>query len=296
MKIAITCALLLVLFLTQGQSLPELEKEMAALQDIVGKGATPTERLEASANFEKLLVEAFEIKEAFDYAFFSLPKVVKHTPDDGAFRIFNWNIPLENDEHTYRMYLLFPNGDYKRFDDSKSLEHEDESVSLNAEDWYGALYYEIHPVKVKRNTYYTLIGWDGNNGLTTKKVLDALVLGKKKKVSLGIPIFEKEGKLMHRRVFEYATDVVMNLRWLEPKEMIIFDHLEPKSQNLEGNYAFYGPSTTYDGYEWENDQWTFNEHVDMSRPKGSESGAQFNFPDRPDLNRKRDETNPLIGD
>lgn len=296
MKVAFTFLFLVLGFLAQGQRLPELEKEMAALQNQVGNAATAEERLAASAKFEDLLTAAFGYDESFEYAFSSLPKVVKHKPEDGAFRLFNWNVPLDDDEHTYRMYLLFPNGKYTRFDDTRSLVHSDETASLSAFDWYGALYYEIHPVKIKRETYYTLVGWDGHDGLTTKKVLDVLVLGKKNKVSLGFPIFEKGGSLKHRRVFEYATDVVMNLRWLEPKKMIIFDHLEPKTQNLEGSYAFYGPSTTFDGYRWEDSQWKLSEMVDMSRPKGVESGAQFNFPDRPDLNRKREKVNPLIGE
>ena len=296
MRIATSISFFFLFTLVQGQSLQEIEVEMAALQEVVGSGSTAEERLEASANLEKLLVEAFEIKESFDYPFMTLPKVAKHTPEDEAFRIFNWNIPLEEGRHSFRMYVLFPNGKYQRFDDSQELKHEDETASIKPDQWYGALYYEIHSVKIKRDTYYTLMGWDGNDELTTKKVLDVLVLEKKNKVSLGFPIFEKDGDLMSRRIFEYAEDVVMNLRWLEPKEMIIFDRLEPKTQNLKGNYAFYGPSTAFSGYEWEGDFWKINELVDMSRPKGSESGAQFNFPDRPDFNRKRDKTNPLIGD
>ncbi|HKK40029.1 MAG TPA: hypothetical protein VJ949_11470, partial [Cryomorphaceae bacterium] len=277
------------------QTLQELESEMAALQEVVGSGSTTDERLDASAKFEDILIEAFDFKETFEYPFAALPKLVKHSPDDEEFRMFNWNIPLDEGQHAYRMYVLFPNGKYQRFDDSQELKHEDESIKLKPEDWYGALYYELHSVKVKRDTYYTLIGWDGNDELTTKKVLEVLVLEKKNKVSLGFPIFEKDDDLVYRRVFEYAKEGVMNLKWLEPKEMIIFDRLEPKTQNLEGNYAFYGPGTAHNGYEWEGGYWKLHEFIDMSRPKSSETGAQFNFPERPDLNRKREKTNPLIG-
>ena len=296
MRISTSLCFFFSFALAQGQSLQELEVEMAIHQDKVGNGLTVQERLEASAKFEELLVEAFGMEETFEYTFYSIPKVAKHMPEDKAFRIFNWNIALDEGQHTYRMFVLFPNGKYQRFEDSQDLKHEDEKASIKPEQWYGALYYELRSVKVKRDTYYTLVGWDGNDGLTTKKVLDILVLEKKNKLSLGFPLFKKEGDLMHRRVFEYAEDVIMNLRWLEPKEMIIFDRLEPKTQNLKGNYAFYGPSTAHNGYEWEGDFWKLNEFIDMSRPKSSETGAQFNFPDRPDLNRKRDETNPLIGD
>ena len=64
-------------------------------------------------------------------------------------------------------------------------------------------------------------------------MLDVLVIDKKQKASLGAPIFEIEEELASRRVFEYASDAVMNLKWLEAKQMIIFDNLEPTQQNLK---------------------------------------------------------------
>jgi hypothetical protein len=292
---AITFSVLLV-FSAQGQNLPELEAEMAELQNQIGSAETADERLEASAKFEELLIKAFDEKETFDYPFNSLPKVVKLKPDDESFRLFNWNIPLKDGMHAYRMYVLLPNGKYVEFEDRKELKHDGETDVIEPSEWYGALYYEIHPVKVNREKYYTLIGWDGKDELTTLKVLDVLAFEKKNKPTLGFPLFEKDGDLLHRRVYEYADDVIFNLKWLEPKGMIIFDRLEPKTQNLKGNYAFYGPSTAYDGYKWEGDFWKLNEFVDMTRPRSAETGAQFNFPDRPDLNRKRDKINPLIGE
>lgn len=296
MRIAFFFLMLTSPVLAQSQSLAELEKEMAVLQDSIGNAASAEMRLQYSDEFESSLLEAFEYEEAFTYEFSALPKVSKLKPEDESFRLFNWNIPLDDGKHAFRMYVLFPKGKYVRFEDSSELNRENENLELQPDEWYGAIYYDLLPVKVKRETYYTLIGWDGNDALTTKKVLDVLVVEKRKKAYLGFPIFEKDGDLLHRRVFEYAEDVVMNLKWLEPKEMIIFDRLEPTLQSLKGNYAFYGPSTAYDGYAWERDYWKLNEVIDMTRPRSAESGAQFNFPDRPDFKRKRKEGNPLIGD
>ena len=296
MRIACLFLILFCPLLTLSQSITELEKKMAVFQDSIGGAASAEMRLNYSDQFESLLQEVFDYEEAFTYNFPALPKVSKLKPEDESFRLFNWNIPLDDGNHAFRMYVLFPKGKYVRFEDSRELSREDENRELKPDEWYGAIYYDLLPVKVKRETYYTLIGWDGNDAITTKKVLDVLVLKKKNKAHLGFPLFESDGDLMYRRVFEYAEDVVMNLKWLEPKEMIIFDRLEPTVQNLKGNYAFYGPSTAYDGYAWEKDYWKLHEFVDMTRPKSAESGAQFNFPDRPDFKRKRKEGNPLIGD
>jgi hypothetical protein len=294
MRIAFLLFFLFSFLLAAGQDLFVLESEMAAWQRKIGNAEVVRDRLEASEKFEELLRKAFEREGVFHHPFDSLPKVATFKPEDEAFRVFNWNIPLTDGKHAYRLFILFPGGDFIRFDDTGNLTRDDESRELKPREWYGALYYEIHPLKIKRNTYYTLIGWDGNDALTTKKVLDVLVVDKKK-ARLGYPLFEKDGKLLHRRVFEYAEDVVMNLKWLEPKEMIVFDRLEPRVQGLEGNYAYYGPSTSYDGYSKEKDRWKLHEFVDMTRPKSDEPGARFNFPERPDFKRKRGDENPLIG-
>ena len=39
---------------------------------------------------------------------------------------------------------------------------------LSENSWFGALYYKIIPV-VKNKTYYTLLGWDGNDMFSNKK-------------------------------------------------------------------------------------------------------------------------------
>ena len=277
------------------QDIQDVEAQMARLQKILSEEVSDQDKLNASDQFEKLLLEAFELEETFNHNFFSIPNVAKHLSKDGLFRMFNWNIPMADGTHVYRMYLLFPNGKYVRFEDSKELRREEEGIVLKPEQWYGALYYDIREVKIKKKKYYVLIGWDGNDELTTKKVLDVLVVDKKQKAFLGAPLFETEEGLASRRVFEYANDAIMNLKWLEAKQMIIFDNLEPTQQNLKDQYAFYGPSTTFGGYRWDGDFWKLEDNVDMSRPKGSESAPQFNFPERPDFNRIRDKKNPLTG-
>ncbi|MEM9051116.1 MAG: hypothetical protein AAGC47_03595 [Bacteroidota bacterium] len=277
------------------QTVEEIEAQMSPLQKVLSAEVSDDEKIAASDQFEELLVESFKLEETFMHDFFSIPKVAKHIADDKSFRMFNWNIPRSDGTHLYRMYLLFPNGKFVRFEDNSKLRHEDEKIILKSDQWYGALYYDLREFRVKKKKYFVLIGWDANDDLTTKKVLDVLVVGKKQNVSLGYPIFELGEELVNRRVFEYANDAIMNLRWLESKQMIIFDNLEPTQQNLKDQYAFYGPSTTFGGYRWDRDCWKLEDNIDMSRPKGSDSAPQFNFPERPDLNRTRDKKNPLTG-
>jgi len=295
MRVSFFLFLSLLSVQVNGQTIQEFEEKMSILHKSLSDELDDQEKINASAEFEKLLVKSFDLEETFTHEFFSIPKMAKHRPEDESFRMFNWNIPMAAGTHLYRMYVLFPNGKYVKFEDSNPLRHEDELSVLKPNEWYGALYYDLRQVKIKKKKYYVLLGWDGHDELTTKKVLDVLVVDKKENCSLGFPLFEKDETRLSRRVFEYASDAIMNLKWLEPKQMIIFDNLEPTQPNLRGQYAFYGPSTTFGGYQWVGDFWKEEKYVDMSRPKGTESAPQFNFPERPDFNRKRDKVNPLTG-
>lgn len=285
----------LAFLLTTGQDLVSLEERMSLSHDMLVKAESDDLKVQAANELAALFEEAFGNKESFTYPFSKISRVVKLLPDDEALRVFNWTVPLSDNTFRYHMYVLFPNGKFVRFSNVTELTHSDERKEISNENWYGSLYYEIKRVKVKGKSYYTLLGWDGNDQLTTKKVIDVLVTNGKSKASLGYPLFDHEGLLKHRRVFEFASDAQVNLKWLKSKKIIVFDHLEPTSPNLEGQYAFYGPSTSFDGYEWAGDHWKLNENVDMSRPKSNSSNAQFNFPERPDFTRQRDKTNPLNG-
>ena len=279
-----------------GQDLASIESEIAELQSALAEGKTESERLEASESIASIIKESSEVEGIFSHPFDQLINIGVLESGDGEFRLFNWNVPLDDDRFTYRAILVFSDGNTVELEDSIELSLDLETRVLNASEWYGALYYEIHPVKTRKRKYYTLVGWDGNNSLSNKKVLDALVIDKKQGVSLGLHVFQDGGIYKRRRVFEYSEKVIMTMRYLKPKEAIVFDILEPLQAGLKGQYQFYGPSTAYSGYILEKDgTWHLEESMDMTRPKDAEKGAQFNFPDRPRLDRKRKEVNPLTG-
>lgn len=301
MSVKKTLIFFIVLFFGTGlaaraQDMQELEMRMTTWLEAIGSASSDRERIEASGKLTSLLLEAFQLEEAFTYAFPKLERMGTMVSPDKAFRIFNWNIPMEDGSYRYRATLLFPNGTYRSLSGVGSPTLALEERTLAASDWYGALYYQIEPVKVKNETWYTLMGWEGNNKLSTKKVLDVMWFDAEGNPHFGKPIFRSEEGVKHRRVFEFAKDAKMTLAFLPAKEAIVYDVLEPLAGAGEGNYAFYAPSTAHSGYRWQKGEWHHVEIIDMTRPKSDEGKAQFNFPQRPDMKRKRSEKNPLIGD
>jgi hypothetical protein len=57
----------------------------------------------------------------------------------------------------------------------------------------------------------------------------------------------------------------MSLAWNSKMKMIIFDHLAPPNSSYTGNYAYYGPDFSYDGFRFEEGKWELVEKVDVRR-------------------------------
>ncbi|HLV53506.1 MAG TPA: hypothetical protein VKY29_05770 [Cryomorphaceae bacterium] len=281
----------------QDAKIDRLEERMVELQERIGGGDTDADKRAASDELAEVVRSIAKHPDAYEHPFVRAFKVNSQLSPDKAFRIFNWNVLLADGTSEYRLFL-WPEGSKKLLEahDRRELTHGDERAVFESDDWYGALYYEIHPIRSEGRTLYTLVGWDGNDGISTKKVLDVLVFDGKQDFHFGHPVFAVgDDVYVNRRIFEYSADAVMNLRWVDTEKAIVFDRLEPRVRGAENNYAFYGPGTGYSGYTMHKGKWVLHENMEMARPRNRENDARFNFPDRPDFTRKRDTINPLIG-
>ena len=147
--------------------------------------------LQLNKEFKNILEEAISNNEILNYPFDSLSKFMstKISPD-GNFRIFNWNIELSNQRQHYECWILMKNLTLIKLTDFKNEIPEIEYASLDANSWYGALYYSIIPKERKNKTVYTLLGWDGNNMFSNKKIIESMTISKKNKIQFGVPIFK----------------------------------------------------------------------------------------------------------
>ena len=67
-------------------------------------------------------------------------------------------------------------------------------------------------------------------------IIDVITINKNDSIQFGAPIFETESRIQNRIIFQYSTDVGMSLNYIKKRKMIIYDHLSPKTANLEGFY------------------------------------------------------------
>lgn len=290
----VTCTFLLLIFGSYAADLASLEEKIADLQEDISTGSDDL-RDDASQKIRALFIKVFSKEDAFDYPFDKFIAISTIKSPDNAFRLFNWVQPRVDGTFSYYAFILLPRkGEYVELIDNQELTLDLENKELTISNWYGALYYEIFPVQVKKESYYVLMGWDGNNSLSNKKVLDAIEIDKKGEITLGKSVFQTPDGMVRRRVFEYAKSAILNLRFMQSKDAIVFDRLEPEKSGLAGQYAFYLPSTAYNGYKLNKDgAWDLIEFIDMSRPKSEEKGAEFNFPGKVKFDRHRNNTNPI---
>ena len=125
--------------------------------------------------------------------------------------------------------------------------------SLKAEEWHGALYYDMVPSPVDKATWL-LLGWDDADAQVTRKVIEPLQI-RSNGIRFGAPVLSTELGMQRRWVLEYADPVQVSLRYQDAEkgahahpERIIFDHLAPNEPHLSGISAYYGPDMTFDAF------------------------------------------------
>jgi hypothetical protein len=218
-------------------------------------------------NFEEVLI----IKGSFVYPFDSLKNLGKISSSNGRLRIYTWNLPKSDGTHKYFGYIQFKpkNEDnyllFKLTDQSEILDSVDRLILADT-CWFGTLYYEIIEKEHNDTIYYTLLGFDFNNLLTTKKIIEVLYFRYNKIPVFGKSMFSYQNELRSRIIFEFSSKAAMGLKYNNDLEMIVYDHLSPLKPSYEGLYMFYGPDFSYDGFKFNNGIWNEVLDVDVRNP------------------------------
>lgn len=223
-------------------------------------------RMQAAMKMEQVFTAWFSNPANFATNLDSLPYLGQLRSDDAKLLLVCWNLVLEDESLRYYCLVFFKD---KKKAEVRAVALEDNDTdwdkltrkALSPADWYGALYYRIITNKYKKRTYYTLLGWDGNDNLTNRKVVDVLNI-EGSKVTMGAPMFLNEKRPAHRLVYEYANDATMALNWSYKEHMIVMDHLAPDDARMKGQYQFYGPDFSYDALRFQKGKWVLQEDLE----------------------------------
>lgn len=239
-------------------------QEMSAVRDSVNalfdtmRTAEDSSKIAAAANLETMLSEFYVNEENFESELDSVPFLGQLSSPDAVVKMSCWNVAFEDGSFQYHC-IMRHRSDKKSvtvtvFEDSEDWERI-ERKPVRPNKWYGALYYKILSDKHRGKTYYTILGWDGKDNITNRKVVDVITF-QGNTITLGSSIFkDMENRPAHRIIYEYANDVSMALNWDEKEKMIIMDHLAPEDSRFVGQYQFYGPDFSYDALQFKKGEW-----------------------------------------
>lgn len=235
---------------------------------------TEGQRKNFSTLFRQTLEQTLRTDGSFNFPFDSLRNArAMLESSDKQVRIFTWNLQADDGTQKYFGFVQAYNKKTKKHEvywlRDKSDEIKDpENATVDNAKWFGAFYYNIVEKKIKKKKYYFLFGWDGNNFVTNKKLIDVLYFSDKDLPKFGESLFaDEKGKIKKRIIFEYQANVYFSLRYDEDADMIVFDHLSPSNENLEGQFQFYGPDFTYDGFQFKDGKWQYVKNVDVRNSK-----------------------------
>lgn len=258
------------------KQLQEKENELKTFSDKMIFSPIAETRFEANSEFVKRLVKALEIPYSFQYPFDSLQTISIENAPDNSFRIFTWE--LQKDDNYFRQYgaiqmntkdgklKLFPLLDYSEF-----TEKPYDSVRT-ATQWIGALYYKILKNTYKNKDYYTLLGLDDNDFLTTRKWMDVLTFNSKGEPEFGANIFQytydtiKVELPVYRFLFEYKKDAKARFNYDPEINAIVFDHLV-SDNNKPWQKTTLIPSGLYEGFKWKDGKWIHVKDMFASDPE-----------------------------
>ena len=247
--------------------LEQLEDSIALLAKMAVQDTSLNNRMQANIALIPLFEEALNVPNSFNYAFTKVENIAIQKPIDGAFRVFTWQLFMDETEYKYFGYVQLNRAKSVFFelnDESLRMNNPDKET-LTPEHWFGALYYNVKEFKTKEGVKYLLFGYNANNQYEKIKVCDVLVL-RGGKIQFGSPVFEiadiqgvRKQKL-NRLVLNYSADAVLRLNYDPEMNIVIHDHLEQigtKDANIPFTYV---PDGTYEAFELQKEgMWI---HVD----------------------------------
>jgi len=247
----------------------EYEDTLKVMAHTIMNAETEAEKRVANQAFITNLTEVLQYEKSFKFSFDSLPTIARIISPDNTFRIFNWLLKKDNGAYEYYAIVHYHNKKRKRYEiiplvDNSANIRNAEQEDLDAKNWHGGLYYQIAYIKKLGRKYYTLLAWDGNDGYSTKKIIDVMYFSGKNKIKFGLPIFKKNKKESQKRVvIEYDAKTSVSVKYQQKEQRIVFNHLVPPKKDLEGLEEYYIPEGTFNSYQYKKGKWWLEQDIDI---------------------------------
>ncbi len=195
---------------------------------------------------------------SLSWNFDTVPQVSVLQPPDGTFRVVTWQLALNDSTFAYKGFLQKrqPSGVrlWTLLDRKSDMLDWPVDTEADPDFWYGALYYNLHPMELKdKRRVYLLFGYDGYRLAERRKLIDVLWFDPADgSPHFGMPIFSRSEDNSRepesRFMLQYYAESFVRLNWDTEYGMILFDHLIAMPSPYDGSLT-YLPDGSYQGFK-----------------------------------------------
>lgn len=272
----------------RAQELQQMEDELKPLAYAILNEDQFLDRFKADSAFTRGLVKALRTPHSFRYRFDSLITISQQYAPDSSFRIFTWQIQMEDMNHFRQkgaIQMRTNDGSLKLiplFDASKFTEAPFDSVRTN-QNWIGAVYYNIIQTTYNNRKYYTLFGYDENDARSSRKWMEVMTFDANGNPQFGGRYFNyreddiKPKQPAFRFCLEYKKDANAKLNYDPELNMIVMAHLVSEEGDNKKKHTLV-PYGTFEGFKWLGGKWVHQADITQVNPDGRVN---------PDQTRKR---------
>jgi hypothetical protein len=250
----------------QDKTLDQYEQELNEISPILLNGKNELDRFSANEKFVEIWDLILDDPKSLKHKFESIENFPIITSKDKKLRIINWIVALDNNTYQYHGIVQYFNSSNKykvsRLIPLSGEMKNVESIKLENNNWYGALYYQMEEIKRGNKKFYVLLGWNGNDERSNIKVID--VLSVKKDLVFGAPIFRVDKKRLNRYIIEYKEDASASIKFKKKEDRIVFSNLIPLNDGMEGLYDYYVPDGSINAFELSNGSFKLKRNIENS--------------------------------
>lgn len=232
------------------------------------QGNEADDRFNADSMFTRVLVRALKTKNSFYFPFDSLQTVSILYSPDSVFRIFTWQMVIN--ENVIRQHGAIQ---MKTYDGSLKLFPliDKSDVTTNVQDtignhfgWIGAIYYKIIVKRSSNQNYYTLLGFDENNIRSSRKIIEVLSFPNDEPVFGGRYFSYEDDSVFKsaqgRYIMEYKKGAGPRLNYDKELDIIVVEHLVSENNQPAKKWTLVGDGD-YEGFKWKNGKWVHVEKI-----------------------------------
>ncbi|MBL0359231.1 MAG: hypothetical protein IPP72_21240 [Chitinophagaceae bacterium] len=248
-----------------------LQQKEDTLKDYANKivnGQSASIRFNNDSLFTRLFVRALKTPYSFQFPFDSLQTISKLYAPDSSFRIFTWQMVV-NDNLTRQhgaIQMKTADGALKLFPliDKSDVTTNITDTAGNNKGWIGAVYYRIIQTSSSNQHYYTLLGYDEHNMKSNRKIIEVLSFSNDEPMFGGRFFSFEEDTVFKsstsRYVMEYKKTAGARLTYDKDMQMIVLEHLESETGENQKKWT-YVPDGDYEGFKWKNGKWVHIEKI-----------------------------------